>query len=99
MDADREEAVNGLDENQYMVVAIGDSAILINITAERYLFGSASNAIGALVGLIAFYYTFDIVYPKPLYPIYIFLQHFVFKIVDTQKIPETVKRSYFSIIR
>ena len=68
MDADREEAVNGLDENQYMVVAIGDSAILINITAEHYLFGSASNAIGALVGLIALL----ILYIQNLSTLYIF---------------------------
>ena len=68
MDTDIEEAVNGLDENPYMVVAIGDSAIQVNLTAEHYLFGSASNPTGALVGLIAIFYTFDIVYPKPLYP-------------------------------
>ena len=44
----------------------------------------------ALLLLFSLYYVFDIAYPKPLYSVYIFIQHFVFEFVDQQKVPNSV---------
>ena len=89
MDSNIEEAVLGVEENHpYVAVAVGDSTLQVHLTAERCLLGSTSNAIGTLVALISIYYICNIAYPKSLFPVCIFLQHFVFHIVDKQKVPD-----------
>ena len=49
-----------------------------------------------LQDLISTYFTFDIAYPKQLYPVYVllFLQHHVCTIQDQQPIPNVVKIVY-----
>ena len=69
-----------------MTVVTSDSSIQVHLTAERCLFGKAKSPINVIVGLIGAY--FDIVYPKALYPLGIFIQHFVLRILDKQKVPE-----------
>ncbi len=47
----------------------------------------------ALVDLISVYFTFDIAYPKPLYPVFLFLQHNYcvrHKLLDDQPQPNCV---------
>ena len=41
----------------------------------------------ALIDIICYYYVLDISYPKEMYSLLIFLQHFVFGIVDSGNIP------------
>ena len=75
----------------------GDSSIQVHLTAERFLFGTAKNPINVIISLIGAYFTFDIAYPKALYALFIFIQHFVLNILDKQKVPEIVKRTLASL--
>ena len=100
MDCDLEEALQDLQQNHcYITVAIGDSNLKAHVTAERFLLGSTNNGISTLVALIATYYTCNIAYPKQLFPVCVFLQHFVLQIVDKQKVPDIVKRILASLDR
>lgn len=71
----------------------------ILLIAERCPLGSPNNAINVLTGLIGLYYTFNMAYPKPLYPILIFVQQFVLNILDSQSVPDVVKRVLGSLDR
>ena len=52
----------------------------------------------ALVDLVCFYYVLNIQYPKSMYPLYMFLQHFIFGLKDSAKIPNSVI-SLYSILK
>ncbi len=73
-----------------IVVATSDTATQIFITAEKEILIESVDMAKALVDLISVYFTFDIAYPKPLYPVFIFLQHIVFGILDDQPQPNCV---------
>lgn len=45
---------------------------------------------GAIIDIICYYYVLDISYPKVMYALLIFLQHFVFCITDSGTIPAAV---------
>ena len=57
---------------------------------EKTLIAESNSLLTAIVDLIASYFVFDIVYPKPLYAVLIFIQQFVLGIVDKQKVPHNV---------
>ena len=40
--------------------------------------------------IVDLYYVFDIVYPQPLYPVLIFIQHFLCNLKDNQNIPNSI---------
>ena len=95
---DLDEAVRKITENHvYIAVVTSDSSIQVHLTAERCLFGKAKSPINLIVSLIGAYFAFDIAYPKALYQLCIFIQHFVLRIVDKQKVPEIVKRTLASL--
>ncbi len=73
-----------------IVVATSDTAKQIFVTAERDILIESVDMAKALVDLISVYFTFDIAYPKPLYPVFLFLQHIVFGILDDQPQPNCV---------
>ena len=56
------------------------------IAVEKVLLESASIE-GSVLDLIGAYYSFDIVYPRQLYPLLIFIQHIIFNIFDQQRMP------------
>ena len=98
METTIDEAVLSINENHgYIAVIMGDSSIDTHLVAERRILASTSNPITLLSSLLALYFTFNIAYPKPLYPTCIFLQRIVFKIVDTQNMPDIVKRIVTSL--
>ena len=90
-------AVITLPENHGYLA--GDSSVQVFLTADRYLLGSPNKTVSILVGLIGVYFSFNIAYPKPLYPIFIFLQYFVLNITDSQHVPDIVKRVVSSLDR
>ena len=100
MDCDVETAVLNITENHgYLAIVVADSSAQVFLTAERCLLGSPNNSISVLIALMGIYFSFNMVYPKPLYPICIFLQHFVLDIVDGQRVPDIVKRIVSSLDR
>jgi len=75
------------------------SSAQLFLVAERCVLGAPNNAVSAVVGLIATYFVFNMIYPKQLYPVLIFLQHFVLSIKDKQPIPNILKRVMSSLDR
>ena len=93
-----ETAVLNLSENRgYLATIISDSTVQVFLIAERCLLGCPNNATSVIVALMGIHFSFNMVYPKQLYPMCIFIQHFVLKIIDRQKVPDVVKS--FVIIR
>ncbi|CAI8010495.1 hypothetical protein GBAR_LOCUS6926 [Geodia barretti] len=77
---DLDEAVKKIAENHvYICVVNSDSSIQVHLTAERCLFGKAKSPINVIVSLIGAYFAFNIAYPKALYQLCIFIQHFFIK--------------------
>ena len=100
IDCDVETAVLNLSENHgYLATIISDSTVQVFLTAERCLLGCPNNATSVIVALMGIYFSFNMVYPKQLYPMCIFIQHFVLKIIDRQKVPDVVKRVLSSLDR
>jgi hypothetical protein len=44
----------------------------------------------ALIDLLCFYFIFNIEYPKTMYSLFIFLQHFVLGLKDSSRVPNSV---------
>ena len=62
------------------------------ICAEKSIFLESQSLKDSIIDLIAVYFIFNIAYPKYLDAILLFFQHFVFKIKDQQRLPNsTVK--------
>ena len=74
----------------YIIVLVGDSAVQFFIVAEQLILADSENFIDMLLALIGAYYAFNIAYPRQLYPLCIFIQHFIIKLVDKQKVPPVV---------
>ena len=60
-----------------------DEAIQLNVIAECEIFDQSLSVYNAILDLISVYFTFNIAYPKPLYPLFIFIQHYVLLIKDS----------------
>lgn len=61
------------------------------IAVEKTLLAESSNIIIALLDLVSAYFVFDIVYPKNLHAVLIFIQHYLLGLVDKQAVPQSVK--------
>ena len=61
-----------------------------HIMVERELLIISDDLVGAVIDLFSAYYVFNIAYPKPLYPVLVFLQHYILGIKDSQRIPNSV---------
>ena len=78
-----------MEENHgYTSLITSDFSLQFFLTAERSVLGTVTKPISILTGLIAIYFRYNIAYPKILYSVCIFLQHFVLEIVDKQRIPD-----------
>ena len=60
------------------------------IVAEKRVYLEASSLQKALEALFCMYYVYDMAYPKPLHSVFIFIQHFILKLVDNQRVPASV---------
>lgn len=61
------------------------------VVVEKQMFTESGSISRVVVDVIAAYFAFDIVYPKALYSLLIFLQHHVLGIKDGQTEPNNVK--------
>ena len=56
----------------------------LNVVAECEIFTESLSVYNAILDLISVYYfAFNIAYPKPLYPLFLFVQHYVLLIKDS----------------
>ena len=59
------------------------------IAVEKHILLESRCINTALLDMMSVYFTFDIAYPKlkPLYSLFLFIQHFVLNIRDSQPVP------------
>ena len=100
MDSDLESQILRIHENHpYLAAVFNDSTAQFFIVAERTVLESADDVTSALFELIGAYFAFNMVYPKPLYAVLLFIQHFVLDIKDKQAVPNSVTRILSSLDR
>ncbi len=66
----------------------------IFITVEQQILTECLSIPEAVVTLMATYFTFNMSYPGPLYPMYLFIQHHILGIKDEQTVPNIVTIMY-----
>ena len=88
-DVDEHVAANGRQE-PYIVATETDDTMEFYIYIESEFLLSVGSLGDALANLICTYFVFNIAYPKEMYAMLIFLQHFVLAIKDSQKVPTAV---------
>ncbi len=60
------------------------------IAVEKKVLLESASIEGSVLDLIGTYFSFDIVYPRQLYPLLLFIQYTILKIFDQQKVPTNV---------
>ncbi len=68
----------------YIMMVIGDSSVQFFVIAERAVVCQSDDFLESLLDLISVYFVYNIVYPKPMYPVLLFIQHYVMGIKDSQ---------------
>ena len=98
MDVDLDKEVMAIAENHpYLALVVGGPSAEVFFVVERCVFESLSKVSSIMVVLIAGYFTFNMAYPKSLYPVCTFLQHFMLGIKDKQVVPNIVTRLLSSL--
>lgn len=69
------------------------------IVVEKDVLLESDGIEGSILDLIGAYFTFDISYPKKLYPVLLFIQHVMLNIVDKQRVPNNVTILRSSLVR
>jgi len=65
----------------------GEESAQTFVCCEKQVFVTSRSVQDGLMDLMAVYYTFDITYPKPTSSVLLFIQHYVFRLVDDQPLP------------
>ncbi len=68
----------------YIAMVEGESNVQFFQVAETAVIGESDGFYGALIDLVCVCISYNIVYPKPLYPVLLFVQHYVMDIKDRQ---------------
>ena len=76
------------------IVVVQHDPMQFYIAVEKQILLESDSTKDSIIDLISVYFTFDIAYPKLLYPVCLFLQHYVLVIVDKQLFQIT-SPSYF----
>ena len=81
-----------LQSEPYLLVTSepGTESSQVFICCEGQVYIESKSVKDALLDLISTYFVFDIVYPKTLRNILLFLQHFVYDLPDQQHISSTL---------
>ena len=84
--ADLKSEVEEIDvSSPYIIVThTDDDSRQYFVVVEKMILVESSNMAAALQDVMSVYFTFNIAYPRPLYPVLLFLQHHVFEIKDNQ---------------
>lgn len=100
MESNLDEEVQSIENiNPYIVVLCGEGSIEVYLVAELEILQQLSSSSNLFLQLIAAYFAFDMVYPKVLFAVLIFLQHFVLDLKDKQVIPVSVTKLVSSLDR
>ena len=97
MDHNLDEDAIALSENYpYLDIVLGGTSLQVFVIVERCVL-EAVVASSALYALIAAYFAFNMTYTKPLYPLLIFIQHFLLGVQDKQPIPISLTKILSSV--
>ena len=89
---DRDEEVSKLSYVYPYIAMVGDSCVQFFLVAE-VIVSETDGFLDARFDLICAYFTYNIVYPKPLYPVLLFIQRFVMDMKDSQTVPPSLMRA------
>jgi len=67
----------------------GEEASQTFVCCEKRVFVTSRSVQDGIMDLMAVYFTFDITFPKHTNAILLFIQHYVFQLVDDQPLPPT----------
>ena len=81
----------------YIAVVVGDSTVNYYLVAERIILTDCRSLFEALKGLVATYFVANMMYPKALNALLIFVQHIVLGIKDAQTVPNVVTQVVSSL--
>ena len=83
MESDLDNEVISIDSNHpYIGLVTASSSMQVFLVAELH---SDSTVFPEMISM---YFTFNMVYPRPLYPVLIFVQHFVLGLKDHPNISD-----------
>ena len=71
----------------YILVCQSAEETLFHMMVERETLSEVTAFKSALIHLVASYFVYDIAYPKPLYATLILIQHMIFGLKDTHRVP------------
>ena len=77
----------------YIAMVTGDASLQFFKIAERIVVCESEGFMGALIDLVCVYFAYNIQYPKPLYPVLLFIQRYIMDIKDDQPIPPALTRT------
>ena len=97
MDQNLDEAAVAVSENHpYLGLVLGGTSLEVYLVIERCVL-EAVGASSSFTGLIAAYFAFNMTYPKALYAVLIFIQHFLLIIQDKQPLPISLTKLLSSL--
>lgn len=85
-DVNIEAIADAYQSEPYIMISGG----LYHLIIDAVFMYSCDNLASALIDLMCYYYVFNTAYPKSMYSLYIFLQHFVLGLKDNSKLPTAV---------
>ncbi len=98
MHQDLQEEVQKVAQNfPYLAVVTGNTSVQVFVIAERLVLTESFSFVKAILSLISAFFVFNVEYPKPLYPVCILLQHYIFCIKDDQPVPQSLVRFISSL--
>ena len=95
-DIDIEKEVSEVQQSApYILVTgvdVGDENSQLFICCEQAIYLESNTVKDVIIDLISTYFVYDITYPKPLTAIFLFLQHYIFKLMDDQPLPPAASK-------
>ena len=83
---DIEAVANSYQTEPYIMFSDG----LYHIIIDKVFMYSCDDLANALIDLLCYYYVFNAAYPKSMFSLYIFFQHFILGLKDNSKLPTSV---------
>ena len=96
---DLEKITGELPPAPRIVVLTSDESKQFFVVAEKEILTESTSLKRALVDVIAAFFTFDMAYPKQLYPVLLFIQHHILDIKDDQQVPNIVRIVFSALDR
>ncbi len=76
----------------YVAMVLGDCSVQFFVVVERLVLCESDDFLAVLFDLVCVYFAFNIQYPRALYAVLLFIQHYILGIKDNQPIPAAPTR-------